>query len=228
MEDAIKFEEQPKDTCSSKRTIARILLIVYALVLAGGMIIASLYFINLTVSPMGGPYLKISSEPTITIQPNQTFAFDIATIFVNGNVPIYGFCTENHTFYNERNSLPKATATGWDICRIRSSLWSNETYNVWVTSYDPNGVVIRNITSQAVGTPLLEADINQEGTYSVEIRNDNPTDAVNATLRINVEWEYFEKPYYYYGIAGLVIGLIYPISLGLFILRNIIKFIMEA
>ena len=53
-------------------------------------------------------------------------------------------------------------------------------------------------------SPIVE--VNQLGTYRFVIKN-NDSDEWTGALTPNVEWQVMEKPYFYYGAAGLVISI---------------------
>ena len=56
-------------------------------------------------------------------------------------------------------------------------------------------------------------DINQLGTYQFVIKNNNSNEWTGV-LRPNVEWQIIEKPYFYYGIIGLVFATGYLVFMS--------------
>ncbi len=64
-------------------------------------------------------------------------------------------------------------------------------------------------------SPIVE--VNQLGTYRFVIKN-NDSNEWTGVLTPKVEWQLMEKPYFYYGVAGLVIS----IGCFAFILHNLL------
>jgi len=63
------------------------------------------------------------------------------------------------------------------------------------------------------GTVGLTA-ISAQGTYKCEVRNDGPKE-LDVTITPCAAWRLSEKPYFYYGIVGLIVLAAYPIIIVL-------------
>jgi hypothetical protein len=59
-------------------------------------------------------------------------------------------------------------------------------------------------------TQLFRDETSQADTYTFQIINDNTT-VINPVLHVHLEWDTYEKPYFTFGIAGLLIALLSPI-----------------
>lgn len=86
--------------------------------------------------------------------------------------------------------------------------------NLEVETYTPEGAMLTDNfyrtgqVSRIDTTSSLPITITQEGTYNFKITNKGSWDW-NGFLTVNLQFQYFEKPYFYWGIAGFVIALGY-------------------
>jgi len=53
-------------------------------------------------------------------------------------------------------------------------------------------------------------EVTQPSLYQFAVTNLDTLKDMNDTLQIQVVWQWFDKPYFYYGVAGLLIGFVYP------------------
>ncbi|MEM3700228.1 MAG: hypothetical protein QXL57_05115 [Candidatus Bathyarchaeia archaeon] len=125
-------------------------------------------------------------------------------------------------------SKPK-TLTKWEI--VRFTLWFevNESLDAWFASYDLQGNVMENFqfhSAPGVYYPLTEyIEVAQAGTYKFELKNCNTQDT-HVFLHIYIEETVFEKPYFYYGVLGITIAVLYPtfLFLGVLVRSLVSKF----
>lgn len=190
---------------------------VYGLILVGIVIVASLYFVNFTASVLGSGTER--SGMPIIISPNQSYKFNITLVYREG---ADYHRAENNGHYEER-APPISTLTMWETGGFAFDLESNETFTVRITNYSPDGKVRSSredyMASGADINGLGYTEITQAGTYRFEIENIGAQE-MHGLLGFNLMWHLFKKPYFYYGIAGLVVSLFYPFLILLQLLRR--------
>jgi DNA-binding transcriptional ArsR family regulator len=90
--------------------------------------------------------------------------------------------------------------------------------NQTVTGFSFNATMLNatmlNATSSAPGSPSA---LNRNFSSTVEFVSNMTLTPINVTL----SWEQLEKPYFYYGIAALIIGLVYPAFVLIDLLKNL-------
>jgi len=190
---------------------------VYLLILVGALVAASLYFINFTAS---ASYDAGKTWPgtTFLIGPGQTFEFNVTIVYKQtSEMSIWG----NGSLYHER-APPVSALTIWERGWFWFELESNETYQILTTLLSPDGTMVTkrhdNLATGLLTVGFGTNEITLAGTYRFEIKNIGSQE-LHALLRVHEEWQSFEKPYLYYGIAGLLVTLLYPI----FILFKLLK-----
>jgi hypothetical protein len=71
-------------------------------------------------------------------------------------------------------------------------------------------------------TLIVLSPVNFTFFSAPEIINESfSTTAGSNTINVTTTWEQLEKPYFYYGMAGLVIALVYPVVLLIEPLKNL-------
>ncbi len=188
--------------------------IIFAL--SGLLILVSLFFLNLSVPSSAGPYQAIDLQRQIPIQPNRSLEFNM-TISVYLNTYEIGMFGNNSHF--GRNP-PYPTLTSWDEGRLCFRLeQTNQTDDVgfaivfYPSSENGNMVRLASIGNEYRFQGYIElssAETSLTGTYIIAIANGNSTE-ISPVLHVHLEWVTYEKPYFYYGIAGLVIALLSPV-----------------
>ena len=243
-------EEQPRSLArrSTKEILTDDFRKIYTLFLAIALVIASLYFVNLTtveqpssiVAGRGVPKTIVPSQPyryNITMVYKETYkaprffllnltAFD--TPFDPRSAPVglrYNFTlnftmlhkeleitrSEENGIYMARYS-PIDTITLWTQCHFFFGLETNDTYDLAIRIYSPDGNVLKEEkelgdVGQIEGIGLSE--ITQEGTYRVEFWNNNSTQ-ISAFIMVRIVWTRFQKPYFYLGLIALLATFSYP------------------
>jgi len=214
-------EEHPTVPSRKESKIMLGFVNVYLLVLIGALIVASLYFVNFTVASTA--YGTEGPRTVFLIHQGQTFEYNYTIVYLyNQGIEVH--TVENNLLYHERTP-PVSTLTMWEVGRFWFDLESNETYDIFINLHRPDGIVIPSrLTQLAAGLPVLDlgdTDITQAGTYRLEIQNIGSQD-LRASFRVHEEWQLFKKPYFYYGITGILVATFYP-ALILFKLLKALK-----
>ncbi|MEM3788575.1 MAG: hypothetical protein QXN95_01740 [Candidatus Bathyarchaeia archaeon] len=198
--------------------IAWFILTVYPLVMAGALIDTGVRFINY-VECMG-PFEETGINCPIALNSSQTFTFHLCIYEVPPYIGTLHF-KENNTYCVLNRFSPK-TLTEWEIIRFGLLFKTNETINMWFTSYDPKGNIVNDYNFSLDpgiywGPPPYE--ISQPGAYTFKIKNCNTEDKY-VTVDILIEEFVFKKPYFYYGILAITIAVLYPTLLLVFVLMR--------
>jgi len=103
----------------------------------------------------------------------------------------------------------------WTEYFLNSLLRVNGTYETAITTYNPSGKIISSHTE--AGVNLISAEfiplmfkLTNFGTYTLEIENLR-SEEFNATLVPNGFYIDYEKPLFNYGIAAIIVLVLYPI-----------------
>jgi len=182
-------------------TKASILVVILALVAS------SMFYMDF-VAYWGGEDREIPNI-AITIFPNQTFTYNITLVYKE-EAP-WTNITNNTFLYMERRP-PINTITKWEECSFGFSFNFSGEYRTRMRIYDSTGAIMEEwweSGDDGAKVPLWEWLITKSGTYRVEIKNLG-SEKISGCIGIAVRWRLFAKPYYYYGIAELVIASIYP------------------
>jgi DNA-binding transcriptional ArsR family regulator len=120
-----------------------------------------------------------------------------------------GLSNENFTFHMKIfTNTTDATGTAFKISAFFISP------KLLVDVHTPNGTVLADsfqwtstaFRSDRVSSPSVS--VTEPGTYLFSIRNDAPWDW-DGFLSVNLQLQRFEKPYFYWGVAGFIIALGY-------------------
>ena len=207
---------------------------VFPLILVGALVVASLLFANFTV-PLRGEGRNTSPGTLIHVRPGETFAFNITIVYTSG---MEQAVLTNDSLYHERPP-PISTATVWEEGALWFDLTSNATYSIVVTVFRPDGSNVTgieyNMTSEAPigglvfylnrsnvmiseycsvsGTPIYGlglTSLSQPGEYILEIKNVGSQD-LQGLLAVHEWWQFFERPWFYCGVACFLLALPYPV-----------------
>lgn len=213
--------------------------IIFAL--SGLLILVSLFSLNFSVPSSAGPYQTIDTKRPIAIEPNQSLEFD-TTINTYLNTYEVNTFNSNNTCIFHRNP-PYPTLTSWDTVRLWFGLeqinQTNDVLSVLFYPYSLNESLrmldgYRTYNFQGY-VELFNAETSQGGTCRFTIYNVNSTE-ISPVLHVHLEWVTYEKPYFYIGIAGLVIALLSPVMalkmnrklLGLILLAIGVAFVVSG
>jgi len=193
---------------SKRRAALNILTKVAVIVLIVALIASSLFFVGFvqyaggTGSEGGGVYVAIA--------PNQIFEYNLTFEFKEEGPIIHQV---GNPYYEERRPLVK-TITEWEIGSFGFVFDFNVTYHTIMRLYDPTGEIIREW--EEFGVPCKmgfhAGEITQPGTYRLQIKNIG-SEPLTGQIDPLVDWDRFERPYFYWGIVELLIVSIYPILL---------------
>lgn len=193
------------------------------------LVLVSLFLVNFSVPSLEGPR-QTETRRQILLQPNQYFEFSI-TITYTIWASRYG-TFDNNTFYFDKDPL-YPTLTSWDTGRLWFGLeqtnQTNDALFILLYPCSKNESMRRLDYRQYMFqgyTELFRTEVSQTGTYTFTIANSNSTE-INPILHVHLEWETFEKPYIYFGIAGLVMALLTPV-MALKINRKLLGLILAT
>lgn len=195
------------------RRVGRIVYAVIPFVVAGALIIASIHFAMFTTdteslgSSAGGD--------VIMIHPGQTYTYNVTISYMkfppntgpsileeNGSVLVQSYIIHDTITSWTRVWLPIDIYLNGNVgadCRI------NQTLEL------PNGVIEPGpylVDLEGGGTGFTP-EVTQGGTVRLAMENLGSVDA-NVSISWKTDFHFFDKPYFNYGIAALVIGLLYP------------------
>lgn len=210
-------EDNPGVSIPHKSRVRQVIAEVYLLILVGGIILASLYFVNFTISEFSGS-AGYGGE-VVSIQPNQTFRLNVTIVFKRGNS--FGILGRNGSFTVDTYPLAK-TLTYWDNGVLSLPVKPGEYSEMGITIYGPDGTIDPyGVTRLANGlTVTYQAEVTQEGTYSLWIKNVGLED-IHPSVGWEITWYHFDKPYFYYGVVGLILALFYPVLVLIRLLKLI-------
>ncbi len=204
--------------------------IIFAL--SGLLILVSLFFLNFSIPSSEGSYQMIDTKRTIVLEPNQYLELD-TTINIELNTYEVKTFGSNNTYIFDR-SPPYPTLTSWDTVKlwfgVEQTNQTNDVLSIHFYPYSLNesqrmldGYRIYNFQGQ-VG--LFSAETSQAGAYRFVIANMNSTE-ISPAFHVHLEWVIYVKPYFYAGIAGLVIALLSPV-MALRMNRKLLGLVLAA
>jgi len=171
-------------------------------------LLAASLFLTGFIQPAGGESSEIP-DIAVTIPPNQTYTYNL-TILYNEDGPLLERVTDG-SYLRERRPLIQ-TLTLWEEGAFAFFFTFQETFSTQMRIYDSSGTVMddRGILGQGgtqagIGTWA----ITQSGTYRVEIENTGAQE-ITGIIDLHITWDLYMKPYYGYGIAGLILVSLYP------------------
>lgn len=190
---------------SRRRAVLSILTKIAVTVLIVALIASSLFFIGFTKSELyqeNGGGLGFT-----TILPNQTVEFNLTIVCDTGGWDHSGGPL---LFYQDRPPLVN-TVTEWEEGWLRFTYEFNTSYMTNVRVYDPSGVMANEFSIG--GGPggkigFGTGPITQLGTYITEIENVR-SEPISGQIGYALLWRRFERPYFYWGVVGLLIASAY-------------------
>ena len=127
----------------------------------------------------------------------------------------------NDSLYHER-PRPISTVTVWEEGEFWFEFTSNATYSIVVTVFRPDR---SNVTSTEYNSapgatiPLGHTNLSQSGEYVFQIKNVGLQD-LQGILAVNEWWQFFERPWFYFGIACFLLALPYPVWIVFLIFKK--------
>jgi len=200
---------------------------IFLIILLIVLIASSLFFIGLIESYVVED--TRSSLGFVTILPNQSVRFNLTLVY-NATLGYSG--GDDFSMLIEKREPWVSTITEWKEGYLRFTYSEfNTSYMTSGMVYDASGRIIANFAvggspnqSQVFGLGRI---ITQPGTYITEIENggwgitpeleNDPRyehlghEPITGQIDWELGWVYFERPYFYWGIVGLLIVSIYPV-----------------
>ena len=171
-------------------------------------LLAASLFLTGFIQSAGGERSEIPNI-AVTIPPNQTYTYNL-TILYNEDGPLLERVTDG-SYLRERRPLIQ-TLTLWEEGAFAFFFTFQETFSTQMRIYDSSGTVMddrgelgQGGTQAGIGTWA----ITQSGTYRVEIENTGAQE-ITGIIDLHITWDLYMKPYYGYGVAGLILASIYP------------------
>lgn len=203
-------EEQPRSLArqKTKETLIDDFRKIYTLFLAIALVIAGLYFVNLTTIEQPSSIADERRVPK-TIVSGQPYRYNITIVYREAYRELTR--SEENGIYMERYP-PINTIVLWSRCHFFFGLETNDTYDLSIKIFSPDGKVFKEVrelgdVEQIEG--IGRGEVTQEGTYRVEFWNNNPTQ-ISAFIMVRIVWERFQKPYFYLGLIMLLTTFSYP------------------
>jgi len=172
-------------------------------------LLAASLFLTGFIQPAGGESSEIP-DIAVTIPPNQTYTYNL-TIIYNEDGPWLERVT-NVAYLRERPPLLN-TLTLWEEGAFAFSFtFLQETFATQMRIYDAAGTVMDERGEQGHGGTRASFGtwaITQSGTYRMEIENTG-AHVLTGSIGLHITWDRYMKPYYGYGIAGLILVSLYP------------------
>ncbi len=242
------IEEHPSLSSSQKPIRSEVMPKVFGLFLAIILIAASIHFVTYTIPTSTATLNQDRIYPTpFVIDAGQTFEFNVTLEYWRYPAPMMGnpiFSRmlyagsdgpTNYTF--EVQPAPNTLATQaagsmWLDFRLNTTSRTTGALvlmpfgfpnNITIDVYTPNENMSLGRLDWTYGkidhfvSPIVE--VNQLGTYRFVIKN-NDSNEWTGVITPNVEWQIIEKPYFYYGIMGLVFATGYLIFMSYWLLSK--------
>jgi hypothetical protein len=186
---------------SNESTYTKILPVVIAITL----LVVSVYSAVLVTSSQSE--MANHSGIPLALGHNETFSYPInfthARIF-ESSASSFGITLATPDFANAINK--------WDEYYLVVDFEINQTYELNSTVQDSSGKVISSALWYGSPADYFSAGsgaiITEPGSYQVDIRNVNP-DLFYAKMGIRVLGQHFQRPLFYYGLAGLTAASLY-------------------
>lgn len=191
---------------------------IYSVIIVGALVV--LTFCSLVFTVSYARQLPESPTTEIAVRPNETFRFDVIIVYKQG-VEVFSFRDNSLT---ATRAAPINSINAWETGFFWFDLESSETYDLTAVLYSPDGTVLdsRNLTNRGPGLYRVGFGLNEittAGSYGLEVKN-NGGGEMQGILRVNVEWERFERPLFYVGVASLIILLLYPVMMLVRLVRS--------
>jgi hypothetical protein len=177
---------------------------IFSIILAVVLLLVSVYSANLTTN-FDQPFLDLPR--TFASSSNQPFKFNLTLVYGNSESRISepnGFVIMTHE--------PANSMSEWVRYLLLLDFEFNKTYSITVTVRDPSNYVVNVGPLQGDGGNFgvgLGAYMSQNGTYQIEIENAQ-AGWLYGNVTLHVRYEVFQRPLFYYGLAGVITTSLYP------------------
>jgi hypothetical protein len=182
---------------------------IFSIVLAAILLWSSFYSIDFTTQTTN-PFVRVPKTDQripFALGPNQTYDYNITIIYEG-----LGLVSTEPNGLRIITNKPIDTISEWRKYFLRLELELNEPANISLTIRDPSSAIISY--SQLGGLGVLSIGPNvyftQNGTYQVEIEN-LQSNSTHASVAHEIMFDQFQRPLFYYGLAGVATALLYPL-----------------
>jgi hypothetical protein len=198
-------EEHSPSAISMRRTRVNTVIGIFSIILAVTLLSVSVYAANATTQTYGE--LVIVPDILVAAAPNQKFVYNVTLS--------YGY----QSTISEPNGIrietpaPEDSAVEWEKYHFQLDFKYNSTMEIVLTILDPSGKILTaaplggSPDNLGLGIPAL---FTQPGTYNIEIQNQK-AEWFYANMTLHVQQNHFQRPLFYYGLAGIVSALLYPV-----------------
>jgi DNA-binding transcriptional ArsR family regulator len=182
---------------------------VFSVVLAAILLWSSLYtlaFMTETTSPFVR-VPKTDERIPFALAPNQTYEYNITIIYGDKGL----VSTELNELRIVTNK-PSSAIDHWKEYFLRLELELNGTGDISITVRDPASNIISYGQLGGYGAMNIGPDVHftQNGSYQVEIKN-LQTNLTRASVAFEIMFDEFQRPLFYYGVAGIVTVVLFPV-----------------
>ena len=200
-----------------KSVLGRIVYASYPFVLVGALIFAGAFSLNFTTE---STQTHDWYDSVIALDPEETYVHNVTISYepMSG----YGSGVENGSIAMEEPPLAN-TLTNWKRAWLPFFFELNETIGTEAvinrSLVGPEGVIESWAEVGIVaggGGDMVKPEVTQGGTYRFSLQNMG-SQAIHLRFTWELEWHYYEKPYFYYGVTALAIALVYP---AMFLIKN--------
>jgi DNA-binding transcriptional ArsR family regulator len=182
---------------------------IFSVVLVAILLWSSFYTIGFTTKTTN-PFVRVPKADEripFTLAPNQTYTYNI-TIIYGGK----GLVSTELDELRIVTDKPSDTINEWMKYFLRLELELNGTGDIALTILDPSSTMISYSQLGGYGAMTVGPNVyfTQNGTYRVEIQNLQPN-FTSASVAFEVMFDQFERPLFYYGLAGVAASVLYPL-----------------
>jgi DNA-binding transcriptional ArsR family regulator len=205
--------EEHSPVISVRRTKVDTAIRIFSIILVVTLLLVSIYAISSTTQTYGE--LVIVPDIPVAAAPNQKFVYNVTLT--------YG----NQSTISEPNGIsietlaPEESVVEWEKYHFQLDFKYNSTMEIVLTILDPFGRIlsVAPLGGPQGGSPGnlglgIPAFFTQLGTYSIEIQNEK-AEWFYANMTLHVQQYHFQRPVFYYGLAGIVSAFLYPVMVFL-------------
>jgi hypothetical protein len=198
-------EEHNPPAVSMRKTKVDISIRIFSIVLAVVLLFVGVNAVNFATHTYG-EFVILPGIP-VAAAPNQRFVYNVTLTY--GNQSTIG---EPDGIIIE-TLVPEDSVVEWEEYHFQLDFKYNSTMDIVLTILGPSGKVLSvaplggSPDNFGIGIPAL---FTQPGTYSIEIQNEK-SGWFYANMTLHVQQYHFQRPFFYYGLAGIVSASLFPI-----------------